>query len=107
MGSSSLVDTFATRLSAQPLRRWVNKDHQARLRFLVNDERALAKAVRCGLDPALAVQILRSVLCELLIGGDKLAGRERFTSAGCDDDAHSVYLRPPSSTFFADPRPAT
>jgi hypothetical protein len=35
---------------------------------------------------------LRSVLCELLIGGDKLAGGERFTSAGCDDDAHSVYF---------------
>src|SRR5215217_4403170 len=34
--------------------------------------------------------MLRSVPCELLIGGDKLAGRERFTSAGIHCEAHSV-----------------
>jgi hypothetical protein len=52
----------------------VNKDHQACLTLLVDEEHALAKAVRCGLDSGLGVLMLRSVLCELLIGGDKLAG---------------------------------
>src|SRR5215217_6304962 len=80
------------------LRRWVNKDHKAHLRLLVGEEHTLAKAVRCGLDPALAVLMLRSVLCVLLIGGDKLAGRERLTSAGCDDEAHS-------GSFFDEPTP--
>ena len=37
------------------LRRWVNKDLQARLRLLVNEEHTLAKAVCCDLDPALDV----------------------------------------------------
>src|SRR5215211_5166184 len=72
------------------LRRWVNKDHQARLRLLVNDEHALAKLVRCSPYAAFGVHILRSKLCELLVGGGKLAGRECFTSAGCHDDAHSA-----------------
>ena len=75
------------------LRRWVNKDHQARLRLLVNDEHKLVNPVRCGLDPGLGVLMLRSVLCEVLIGGGKLAGRERLTSAGCDHDAHLRKLR--------------
>ena len=39
-------------------------------------------------EAGLSVLMLRVVLCELLIGGDKLAGRERRTSAGCDDDVH-------------------
>jgi hypothetical protein len=76
----------------------VNKYHHARLSLLVNEEHALAKAVRCGLDTGLGVLLLRSVLCELLIGGDKLAGREHFTSAGCEDDAHS-------GSFFDNPPP--
>jgi hypothetical protein len=78
----------------------MNKYHQARLRLLVGEEHPLAKAVRCGLDPALGVLMLRSVLCVLLIGGDKLAGREHFTSAGCEDDAHS-------GSFFDNPPPGT
>src|SRR5215208_6221402 len=79
-------------------RTWVSKDHQTRLNLLVNEEHTLAKAVRCGLDPALGVQMLRAVLCELFIGGDKLARREHFTSAGYDDDAHS-------GSFFDEPTP--
>src|SRR5215208_5316814 len=44
------------------LRRWVNKDHQARLRLLVNDEHALAKLVRCGPYAGFGIQILWSTL---------------------------------------------
>jgi hypothetical protein len=72
------------------LRTRVNKDHQARLRLLVDEEHPLAKAVRLGTEAGLGVQILWSTLFEDLVCGAKLAERERFTSAGCDDDAHSA-----------------
>src|SRR5215212_7218504 len=72
------------------LRGWVNKDHHARLRLLVNDEHAPAKLIRCSPEPALGAQILWSTLFELLICGGKLAGRELFTSAGCHYDAQSA-----------------
>jgi hypothetical protein len=68
----------------------VNKDYYARLRFLVNEEHAGAKPVRCGPDPGLGVLMLRSVLCEFLVGGDKVAGSERFASARVHDDAHGA-----------------
>ena len=38
--------------------RWVKKDDHARLRFLVNEEHALAKPVRCGPEADLGVYIL-------------------------------------------------
>jgi hypothetical protein len=74
------------------LRCWVNKDDYVRLCFLVKEEHALAKAVRCGPEAGLGVQMLRAVLCELLIGGGKLARGERFTSAGIHYDAHRAYF---------------
>jgi hypothetical protein len=40
------------------LRRWVNKDDHARLRFLVNEEHAGPKPVRCGPEADLGVYIL-------------------------------------------------
>src|SRR5215211_1935174 len=78
------------------LRRWVKKDHHVHLRLLVSDEHAFAKLVRRGTEAGLGVLMLRSLLCELLIGGDKLAGGERFASHGCQYDVHSV-------SFFAEP----
>jgi hypothetical protein len=74
--------------TVSPLR-WVNKDDHARLRFLVNEEHALAKPVRCSPEAGLGVHILRPTLFELLICGGNLAGRERFTSTGMHYDAHS------------------
>src|SRR5829696_2770113 len=71
------------------LRRWVNKDDHARLRFLVSEEHALAKPVRCSPEASLGVHILRPTLFELLICGGNLAGGERFTSTGIHYDAHS------------------
>ena len=44
--------------------------------------------VRRGPYAGLGVHILRSTLFEVLVSGGKLAGGERFTSAGCHDDAH-------------------
>jgi hypothetical protein len=78
------------------LRGWMNKYHQASLRFLVDDEHALAKAVRSGTEAGLGVQMLRPKLFELLVCVGKLAGRERFTSTGIHYDAHSV-------SFFDEP----
>lgn len=71
------------------------------LRILVNEEHTLVNPVRCGLDPRLGVMMLRSVLCELLIGGDKLASGERFASARVHDDAHGA-----SSSTAEPTRPA-
>ena len=72
---------------------WVNKDHNVRLRLLVNEKHALAKLVRCSPEAGLGAQILRSTLFELLVCVGKLAGSERFTSTGIHYDAHS-------SSFF-------
>src|SRR5215203_4743223 len=77
--------TFHT---ASPLR-WVNKDDYARLRFLVSEEHAGAKPVRCGPEAALGVHILWPTLFEVLVCGGNLAGRERFTSTGMHYDVHS------------------
>jgi hypothetical protein len=66
----------------------VNKDHQARLRLLVDEELTLVKPVRCSSYAGLGVQILRPTLFEDLVCGGKFAGRERFTSAGCHYDAY-------------------
>src|SRR5215207_9266741 len=79
------------RISEGPflVRGWVNKDHQVRLSLLVNEKHTLAKAVRCGLDIGLGVQVLRPTLFEVLICVGKLTGGERFTIAGCHYDAHS------------------
>ena len=68
----------------------MNKDDYARLRFLVSEEHALAKAVRRGTEAGLEIQKLRSVLCELLLGVGKLAGGEHFTSTGLHYDVHSA-----------------
>src|SRR5215211_1952269 len=68
----------------------VNKYNQVRLRLLINEEHALAKAVRRGLDTGLGVPILRPTLYEDLVCTGKLARGERFASTGCDDDAHNV-----------------
>ncbi|HKH37996.1 MAG TPA: hypothetical protein VKA82_12620 [Rubrobacter sp.] len=68
----------------------MNEDDYACLRFLEDDEHALAKPVRCWPESGLGVLKLRSVLCELLIGGGKLAGSERFASAGTHYNTHSV-----------------
>jgi hypothetical protein len=68
--------------------RWVKKDDHARLRFLVNEEHAGAKPVRCSPEAGLGVHILRPTLFELLVCGGKLAGRERFTSTGIHYDVH-------------------
>jgi hypothetical protein len=76
----------------------VSKDDYARLRFLVDDEHALAKAVRCSTEAGFGALMLRSVLCELLIGGDKLAGGERFASTRIHYEAKSV-------SFFDNPPP--
>src|SRR5215207_9002536 len=78
--------TFHT---ASPLR-WVNKDDYSRLRFLVSEEHAGAKPVRCGPEAGLGVHILRPTLFVLLVCVGKLAGRERFASAGIHYDTHSV-----------------
>src|SRR5215204_6247134 len=72
------------------LRTWVHKDHQARLRLLVDEEHTLANPVRCGGDAGIVIQILWSTLFEDLVCGGKFVGRELFTSAGCHDDAHSA-----------------
>ena len=69
------------------LRSWVSKDHYARLRFFVNEEHALAKAVRCGSETALGIHILRPTLFEVLVCVGKLAGSEPLTSAGIHYDA--------------------
>ena len=66
----------------------MNKDDYARLRFLVNEEHALVKPVRCGPEAGLGVHILRPTLFELLVCGGNLAGRERFTSTGIHYDVH-------------------
>jgi len=65
----------------------VSKDDYGRLRFFVNEEHALAKAVRCGSETALGVHILRPTLFEVLVCVGKLAGSEPLTSAGCYDNA--------------------
>ena len=67
----------------------VHKYHQASLRFLVDDEHALAKAVRSDTEAGLGVQMLRPKLFELLVCGDKLAGVNGFASAGIYYDAHN------------------
>jgi len=67
----------------------VNKDHHARLGFLINEEHALAKPVRCGPEAGLGVLMLWSVFCELLIGAGKLAGGKCFTSAGYHYDTRN------------------
>jgi hypothetical protein len=76
----------------------VNKDDYARLRFLVNEEHALVKPVRCGPEAGLGVHILRPAIYELIVGVDKLAGSERFTSTGIHYDVHST-------SFFDEPPP--
>jgi hypothetical protein len=75
---------------SRALRIRVNKDHQARLSLLVDEERALAKAIRCGPYAALGIQILWSTLFEELVGGGEFAGGELLTSAGCHYDAQSA-----------------
>jgi hypothetical protein len=72
------------------LRGWVNKYHHARFRLLVDDEHPLAIPVRCGPEAGLGIQVLRPILFEVLVGVDKLAGGERFTSTGFHYDAHSA-----------------
>src|SRR5215207_84548 len=67
----------------------VNKYHYARLSLLVNEEYTLVKPVLRGLDTSLGVQMLRPTLFEELVCFGKLAGRERFPSAGCYYDAHN------------------
>jgi hypothetical protein len=52
-------------------------------------------------EAGLSVLMLRSVLRELLIGGDKLAGGERFASARVHDDVHDA-----SSSTAEPTRPA-
>ena len=74
--------------TSRVLRTRVNKDYHVRLSLLVDDEHALAILVGCSSEAGLGVQILRSALLELLVGGGELAGRERFTSTGFYDDAH-------------------
>jgi hypothetical protein len=74
--------------------RWVNKDDHARLRFLVSEEHAGAKPVRCSPEAILGVHILRPTLFELLVCGGNLAGRERFTSTAMHYDAHSAHSFP-------------
>jgi hypothetical protein len=69
------------------LRGWMNKDHQASLRFLINEEHTVAKPVRCGPEAGLGIHILRPTLFEPLVCVGKLAGSEPLTSAGCHDDA--------------------
>src|SRR5215203_1866368 len=88
------------RISERPflVRGWVNKDHQVRLSLLVNEEHALAKPVRCGLDAGLVIQVLRPTRFEVLVCGGNLAGRERFTSTGIHYDAHIV-------SFIGEPPP--
>ena len=61
------------------------KDHQPGLGLLVDDEYPRAEPVRRSLDTALGVKISWPVLRELLVGVGKLAGRERFASAGSHD----------------------
>ena len=87
---------FVRRFS--PQRRCVNKEDRARLRLLVYEEPALAIPVRRGLDTVFGARMLRPTLFEVLVCGGKLAGRERFTSAGIHYDAHGV-------SFFEDPPP--
>jgi hypothetical protein len=70
----------------------VNKYNHARLSFLVNEEHALVKPVRRGLDTGLGVQMLRPKLSEVLVCVGKLARRERFTSAGCHYNTRSSSL---------------
>src|SRR5215208_3621115 len=88
--SSRLPDPTVTLelLRTHLLRGGVNKDDYARLRFLVNEEHAGAKPVRCGPEAGLGVHILRPTLFEALVCGGNLAGRERFTSTGIHHDAH-------------------
>src|SRR5215212_1302666 len=62
-------------------RTWVNKDHQTRLRLLLNEVHVLAKPVRCSPYVGLGVRLFRPTLFEVLLSGGRLAGRERFTSA--------------------------
>ena len=76
----------------------MNKDDYARLRFLVNEEHAGPKPVRCGPEASLGVHILRPTLFEVLVCGGNLAGRERFTSTGIHYDAHIV-------SFIGEPPP--
>src|SRR5215216_4037343 len=71
-------------------RRRVYKDHQVCPRLLVNEEHALAKPVRRGIDAGLGVQILRPTLFEVLVCVGKLTGREGFASAGFHYDAHNA-----------------
>src|SRR5918995_4060509 len=84
---SATLEVLRTNL---PRRRRVNKDHQACPRLLVNEEHALTKPVRPGLDTGLVVQVLRPTRFEVLVCVGKLEWRERFTSAGCYYDAHSA-----------------
>jgi len=65
----------------------MNKDHQASLRFLINEEHSGAKPVRRGPETRLGIHILRPTLFELLVCVSKLAGSEPLTSAGCHDHA--------------------
>ena len=65
----------------------VSKDDYTCPRFLVNEEHAGAKPVRCGPEAGLGVHILRPTLFEVLVCVGKLAGSEPLTSAGCYDNA--------------------
>jgi hypothetical protein len=88
----------------------VHKDHDTRLSLFVNEEHALANPIRRGLYTGFGVQILRPTLFEVLVCVGKLAGCERFTSAGfhydansAAFDAHSVSFDDHSASFFAEP----
>ena len=65
----------------------MNKDHQASLRFLINEEHTGAKPVRCAPEVGLGIHILRPTLFKLLVCVGKLDGSKPLTSAGCGDDA--------------------
>ena len=60
----------------------MSKDDYARLRFFVNEEHALAKLVRRGLEAVSTFTYCGLTLFEVLVCVGKLAGRERFTSTG-------------------------
>jgi hypothetical protein len=60
----------------------VNKDHQPGFGLLVDDEYSRAEPVHRSLDTGLGVQISWLARQELLAGVGKLAGHERFASAG-------------------------
>src|SRR5215216_7384760 len=81
----------------------LNKDHQARLSLLVNEEHSLVKAVRCGPYAGLGVHIMRPNHLEMLVCGGKLAGGKRFTSSGIHYDANSAPFAAHSFIFIPQP----